>query len=171
MRLRPIRLLLCLLLAILLTTVGVAASADHHETATDDEPEEKIEDYTGGSVDPNSADAQDDDTVRERLGTMSEIRFGSDTNILSRVPWGLDRWGDLLLVRPVTISLGIVSGMTYGIAVGPTLVFDPDSHDKLQDDLLIEPWRLLWKRPLGGPLDFRARDVADVMESEEIPIE
>jgi hypothetical protein len=155
-----------LLTALLSLNVGVAL-ADQHEESSD---EVEIEEYKGGTVDP--ADEQEAESEQERMRAMSDVRFGTDTHFFSRVPIGLGRMGDLLFFRPLNIALGGIAAATYVIAVGPTLAFEPNAHDKLADDLLIEPWRLLWKRPLGGPLDYRARDKVAAAEGEaEIPIE
>ena len=56
---------------------------------------------------------------------------------------------DLLVLRPLTVGLGMVGASMYAIAAVPTLISAPDKHAQLQDDLLFSPWRFIRDRPLG----------------------
>jgi hypothetical protein len=142
--------------------IGVATAAEDDSTLT------IIEEY----VEDEQAPA-----TREQLETLSDVRLADDRYLISRSPLGLNALADLAVVRPVNIGLGVFSAATYVLAFGPTLASSADAHSKLVDDLLVEPWRLMWRRPLGSPLDYRARDAAESVEpvpgdtEVEIPIE
>lgn len=172
MRLRRFRPLLGLLLSIAFVALAGSASADHHEEASD---EVEIIEYTGGTLEGEEEAVADPSATREQMRTMADVRFGPDTHFFSRVPFTINRMGDLFFLRPVNLSLGLVGALTYGFAFGPTLISDADKHDELVDGLLVEPWRMLWNRPLGGPLDYRAasseQPAAEIPAQQDLPIE
>ena len=85
---------------------------------------------------------------------------------IERAPVGLNRLGDLLLLRPITAGLGAVGAGMYAIAAVPTLIASPDKHAKMQDDLLFSPWRFLRDRPLGEPMPGTDEDEADAAPSD-----
>jgi hypothetical protein len=140
----------------------VAAAEDEGSTS------ELIEDY----IEDGEAPA-----ARDRMSALSDVKLANDRYIISRSPLGINALADLVVLRPVNIGLGVFAAATYVIAFGPTLASSADAHSELVDDLLVEPWRLIWYRPLGSPLDYRARDAVTPAEplpgdtEIEIPIE
>ena len=153
MRKRSNVLVQSLLLIVPLVSNSGAALADASEASAD----------TAQTVE---GDAQDV-AKSERMRALSEVRFGKGTDMFSLPPAGINTLADALVFRPVNAGLGVLSAVTYVIAVGPTLAFEPDRHDELVNSLLVEPWLLIWKRPFGSPLDYRASEPSATRETRE----
>ena len=120
-----------------------------------------------------AAGEADDEAAPERMRALSDVRwepnempatafFGPVWGAagIERAPVGLNRMADLLLLRPLTVGLGVIGAGMYALAVGPAMIAAPETHHDMVDDLLLSPWRFLRDRPLGEAMPETGEDEA-----------
>lgn len=147
----------------ILLFAGPALAEELDDELLADERKEVDADFTEQEAEPVAAEP-------ERMKALSDLRWSKPklpsavdpvvppvvndviaVIAVDRSPLSLSGIGDLVFLRPATAALGVLAAATYGVAAGPTLIFDPSKHDALRDDLLYGPWRNLRDRPLGEP--------------------
>ncbi|MEE2662958.1 MAG: hypothetical protein VX681_02470, partial [Myxococcota bacterium] len=89
---------------------------------------------------------------------------------IDRSPVTLNRMGDLVVLRPLTVGFAALGAVTYGIAAGPTLIVNPDAEKKLREQLLYDPYRFIRDRPLGEPMPDTEGSVAAPVDAHVMPL-
>ena len=157
-RTRYDRLATSLLISALLAFNVGPAIAD----AVDEDMAGEVEIPMDDSAEEGEEGEEGEDDAPEHMRSLSDVRWKPNEMPatlflgpiwgaagIERAPVGLNRMADLLILRPLTVGLGMVGASMYVLAAVPTLVSAPDKHAQLQDDLLFSPWRFIRDRPLG----------------------